>query len=176
LFTALEGIAHVRRLRIHTRTPIVIPQRLTQGLIKRLAQSPLAVWLVVHANHPRELSEPVLERLEAVVDHGIPVLNQAVLLRGVNDCVDTLRDLCLKLVNHRMQPYYLHQLDRVNGTAHFEVPEVEGRALIEKLRESVPGYAVPEFVAEVAGEKSKTPLAGPLAPVQFVRPIQRSNT
>ena len=100
----------------------------------------------------------VLSRLELLIDSGIPVLNQAVLLRGVNDEVEVLEALCSKLINHRIQPYYLHQLDRVRGAAHFEVPIERGLEIIEDLRGRLPGYAMPQYVAENAGEKSKTVL------------------
>jgi EF-P beta-lysylation protein EpmB len=158
LLDAVESIDHVRRLRIHTRMPIVIPQRVTPALIERLRTSRLAVWFVVHANHPNELDASVLDRLGLLIDAGIPVLNQAVLLRGVNDDADTLIQLCRRLVDHRIGPYYLHQLDRVRGASHFEVPIAEGQQLMKKLRESLPGYAVPTYVVEEAGKGSKTPL------------------
>lgn len=156
LIGSIESVRHIRRLRIHTRMPIVIPQRITRALIDRLSRSRLAIWFVVHANHPNELDEHVLDALRRLIDRGIPVLNQAVLLRGVNDDADTLVELCRRLVNHRVQPYYLHQLDRVRGAAHFEVPVDEGRKLIEQIRKRLPGYAVPTYVTEQPGEESKT--------------------
>lgn len=159
LIGAVESIAHVQRLRIHTRMPIVIPQRVTAEITRRLASSRLAVWVVVHVNHPNELDETVLARLAMLIDAGIPVLNQAVLLRGVNDDAATLIELCRRLVDHRVQPYYLHQLDRVRGAAHFEVPVAQGRRLMRILRESLPGYAVPTYVIEEAGKTSKTPVS-----------------
>jgi EF-P beta-lysylation protein EpmB len=158
LITALEGVPHLKRLRIHSRMPIVIPQRITEELVKRLSSSRLAVWMVIHANHPQELSEGVLSRLAHMIDAGIPVLNQAVLLRGVNDQAETLIELCRRLVNHRIQPYYLHQLDRVRGAAHFEVPVEAGLKIIESLRAVLPGFAVPQYVYEEPGAKSKSPL------------------
>ena len=158
LLFAIEEIEHVNRLRIHSRMPIVIPQRLTGELIDRFASSRLAVWMVIHTNHPRELSKRVLSGLASLVDAGIPVLNQAVLLRGVNDNATTLIELCQMLVNHRIQPYYLHQLDRVRGAAHFEVPIERGQQLIAQVRDMLPGYAVPQYVVEEAGAPSKTPI------------------
>ncbi len=158
LVDAIEAIDHVRRLRFHTRMPIVIPQRVTPWLIERLSTSRLAVWMVVHANHPNELDRHVLATIGKLIDAGIPVLNQAVLLRGVNDDAQVLADLCLKLVDHRIQPYYLHQLDRVRGAAHFEVPVETGMQLMEQLRGMLPGYALPSYVVEQAGADSKTPL------------------
>ena len=158
LISALENIPHLQRLRIHSRMPIVIPQRITEELVKRLSSSRLSVWMVIHANHPQELSESVLLRTTHLIDSGIPVLNQAVLLRGVNDESEILAELCRRLVNHRIQPYYLHQLDRVRGASHFEVPVEAGLRIIESLRTVLPGYAVPQYVHEEAGEKSKSPI------------------
>ena len=158
LITALEGIPHLKRLRLHSRMPIVIPQRITGELVKRLSSSRLSAWMVIHANHPQELSESVLSGTAQLIDAGVPVLNQAVLLRGVNDQTEVLVELCRRLVNHRIQPYYLHQLDRVRGAAHFEVPVETGLKMIENLRAVLPGYAIPQYVHEEAGEKSKTPI------------------
>ncbi|MBS0211478.1 MAG: EF-P beta-lysylation protein EpmB [Planctomycetes bacterium] len=154
----LSGIAHLRRLRIHTRLPIMIPERVTPELIDWLRGTRLTPWMVVHANHPAELDDTVAEALARLIDAGIPVLNQAVLLRGVNDSVETLVALSERLVELRVQPYYLHQLDRVLGAAHFEVPVDAGRALVAALRARLPGYAVPQYVAEIPGASSKTPL------------------
>lgn len=158
LIEQIESIPHVRRLRIHSRMPVVIPQRVTETLIRRLSDSRLAAWMVIHANHPAELDEQVLDRINAMVNSGIPVLNQAVLLRGVNDDADALAELCEKLIDVSAMPYYLHQLDRVRGAAHFEVPVQRGIELVESLRQRLPGYAVPKFVVEQAGKGSKTPL------------------
>lgn len=158
LIHRIAEVPHVRRLRIHSRMPIVIPQRVTERLLDSLSGTSLAVWMVVHANHPAELDPPTLAALGRLIDRGIPVLNQAVLLRSVNDHPEVLEQLCRKLIDHRVQPYYLHQLDRVAGAAHFEVPESRGRELVEWLRTRLPGYAVPTYVVEKAGEASKTPL------------------
>ena len=158
LIDQIESIPHVRRLRLHSRMPIVIPQRVTEALVDRLAGGRLATWMVIHMNHPQEWDASVATAIARLVDAGIPVLNQAVLLRGVNDDVETLAELSRKLVNHRVQPYYLHQLDRVAGAAHFEVPVSEGLQLVEKLRAILPGYAMPTYVVEESGEPSKTRL------------------
>lgn len=155
----LAAIAHLRRLRLHTRLPVVIPQRVTDELLEVLRSGRLTPIVVIHANHPQELDEATLESLARLVDAGIPVLNQAVLLRGVNDRVDVLEALCRRLVDARVMPYYLHQLDRVTGAQHFETPEELGYELIEQLRARLPGYAVPRWVRETAGEVSKTLLA-----------------
>lgn len=152
----IAAIEHVRRLRVHTRLPIVIPERVTSDLLSWLHGTRLAPIMVVHANHAQELAGDVLQALARLVDAGIPVLNQAVLLRGVNDNVDALAQLCSTLVNARVMPYYLHQLDRVAGAAHFEVPIQRGRELVEQLRGRLPGYAVPRYVIEQPGAISKT--------------------
>lgn len=155
----LASIGHLRRLRIHTRLPIVIPERVCDDLIHWLRGSRLTPIMVVHANHPAEISDSVAAALGRLVDAGIPVLNQAVLLGGVNDNADVLVELCRRLVDLRVMPYYLHQLDRVAGAAHFEAPEATGRRLIAELRRRLPGYAVPRYVRETSGEASKTLLA-----------------
>jgi L-lysine 2,3-aminomutase len=154
----LERIPHLRRLRIHTRLPIVIPERVTSALVAMLQHSRLTPIIVIHANHARELDEQVAEALAKLSTAGVVLLNQAVLLAGVNDSTEAQADLCERLVNLRVLPYYLHQLDRVTGAAHFEVPIETGRRIIDELRSRLPGYAVPRFVREVAGELSKTVL------------------
>lgn len=158
LIRAIEEVPHVRRLRIHSRMPIVIPQRVTAAFVARLQASRLTTWVVVHCNHPQEIDQAVSDSIAMLIDAGIPVLNQAVLLAGVNDDADVLESLCREWVNRRVQPYYLHQLDRITGAAHFEVDVRRGRELIEQLRARLPGYAVPTYVREIAGEASKTPI------------------
>jgi len=159
LTARLAAIDHVRRLRIHTRMPIVIPQRVTAELLGLLRATRLAPLVVVHVNHPAELAADVASALARLVDAGVPVFSQSVLLRGVNDRLDTLEELCQRLADLRVTPYYLHQLDRVAGAAHFEVPVADGRRLIEDLRARLPGYAVPCYVRETAGGVSKTRIA-----------------
>ncbi len=155
----IARISHVQRLRIHTRLPIVIPQRVTSELIDWLQGTRLAPIMVIHANHPQELDDATANALTKLVDAGIPVLNQAVLLRGVNDDAGTLIELSRRLVNLRVMPYYLHQLDRVSGAAHFEVPLERGLELVAAMRKELPGYAVPRYVQEVAHEAHKRVLA-----------------
>lgn len=160
LVEKIEAIPHVRRLRIHTRLPIMIPQRITTELVDLLRQTRLVPILVIHANHPAELNcEAVRSAINRLVDAGVPVLNQSVLLRGVNDSTQTLVSLSRELVNLRVMPYYLHQLDRVVGAAHFEVPKSIGIQIIEEMRSILPGYAVPRFAEEVAGEPGKSIIA-----------------
>jgi EF-P beta-lysylation protein EpmB len=155
----LEAIPHLRRLRIHTRLPIVLPNRVTCGLIHLLRSTRLTSVVVVHANHPRELVNDCADALRRLAQAGLMLLNQAVLLRGINDSTDILAELSERLIDLGVRPYYLHQLDRVAGTAHFEVAEDVGRELMENLRRRLPGYAVPQYVRETPGDFYKRPLA-----------------
>jgi L-lysine 2,3-aminomutase len=155
----LAQIPHLRRLRIHTRLPVVIPERVTDDLIRGLRGSRLPILVVVQVNHPAEIDDAVAKAFGQLVDAGIPVLNQSVLLRGVNDRADVLAQLCRRLVDLRVMPYYLHQLDPVAGAAHFEVPISTGIALITELRTQLPGYAVPRYVREMPGGTNKEVLA-----------------
>jgi EF-P beta-lysylation protein EpmB len=159
LVEQLARIEHLRRLRIHTRFPIMIPERVTPSLVQLLRGSRLTPIVVVHANHVNELDSHVAAALARLADAGIVLLNQAVLLAGVNDSLDAQVDLCERLVDLRVTPYYLHQLDPVAGAAHFEVPIAVGRQLIQQMRSRLPGYAVPRYVQEIPGEASKTVLA-----------------
>ena len=159
LIDQLESIEHVKRLRFHSRMPVVIPSRITDALVSRLKKSRFAIWFVVHVNHANEWTCDVRDATSKLIDAGIPVLNQSVLLRGVNDDIESLVDLSRVLINDRVTPYYLHQLDRVRGAAHFEVSMDEGRKLIGELRKRLPGYAVPRYVTEQPGDVSKLPLA-----------------
>jgi EF-P beta-lysylation protein EpmB len=151
----LAEIPHLRRLRVHTRMPIVIPQRVNDDLLVWLRGTRLATFIIVHCNHPAEIDADVAAALGRLVDAGVPVLNQAVLLRGINDDVEVLAELFGRLVDLRVMPYYLHQLDRVAGAAHFEVPEQRGRELIRQLRARLPGYAVPRYVRDSPGAANK---------------------
>lgn len=159
LVEELAAIPHVRRLRVHTRLPIVIPERVTDDLIDLLCGTQLTPIVVVHVNHANELDTQVAAALAKFCEAGIPLLNQAVLLRGINDTTAAQATLCEKLVDHRVMPYYLHQLDRVAGAAHFEVPVETGRRIVAELRGRLPGYAVPRFVAELPNATSKTVLS-----------------
>jgi EF-P beta-lysylation protein EpmB len=151
----IGAIPHVKRLRLHTRLPIVVPERVTGRLLEILHAAGPTPIIVVHANHPQELEGSCADALRRLVRSGITVLNQAVLLRGVNDSVESQMGLCEGLVDLGVIPYYLHQLDRVTGAAHFDVPEETGKALIAELRRRLPGYAVPRYVRETAGGESK---------------------
>jgi EF-P beta-lysylation protein EpmB len=155
----LAEIPHLCRLRIHTRLPVVIPQRVSDELLSLLRGTRLSPIMVVQVNHPAEIDEAVAEAFGRLVDGGIPLLNQSVLLRGVNDRADVLAELCRRLVDLRVMPYYLHQLDPVAGAAHFEVPISTGIALMDELRARLPGYAVPRYVRETPGGTNKEVLA-----------------
>ena len=154
----LAAVPHLARLRIHSRMPIVTPKRVGSALLRWLTGTRLTPVMVVHCNHPAELDARALSALSRLVAAGIPVLNQSVLLQGVNDDADTLAMLCERLVNHRVIPYYLHRLDPVAGAAHFQVSEHNARALITQLQARLPGYAIPRLVWEQPGAPSKTPV------------------
>ncbi len=158
LTDALRGIPHVRRLRIHTRLPIVLPERVDAGLLQWLRELPWPVAMVVHANHANEFDEAVDAALAALRAAGATLLNQAVLLRGVNDSVDALADLCERGHAAGVLPYYLHQLDRVAGVAHFEVEDAQALRLHAALAARLPGYLLPRLVREIPGQPGKTPL------------------
>jgi KamA family protein len=159
LVEELSQIPHLRRLRVHTRLPVMIPQRVTDELVSWIRGSRLSPVVVVQVNHPAEIDGDVARAFGRLVDAGIPVLNQSVLLRGVNDRADVLAELCERLVDLRVMPYYLHQLDAVAGAAHFEVHVATGIALVAELRARLPGYAVPRYVRESRGGTSKEILA-----------------
>jgi EF-P beta-lysylation protein EpmB len=155
----LSRIPHLRRLRVHTRLPIVLPERVEAELLDWLCGTRLVPVVVVHANHPAEIGPEAGDALTRLVEAGVSVFNQSVLLRRVNDDADVLTELCRRLVELRVMPYYLHQLDRVSGAAHFEVPIETGRRLMAELRKRLPGYAVPRYVRETPGAGHKEPLA-----------------
>jgi EF-P beta-lysylation protein EpmB len=155
LVDELSTIPHLRRLRVHTRLPIMIPERVTDDFVSLFAGSRLTPIAVIHANHANELDLSVAEALAKLSAAAIPLLNQAVLLHGINDTVDAQTALCERLIELRVMPYYLHQLDRVGGAAHFEVPTNLGRRIVKQLRARLPGYAIPRYVKEVPGALSK---------------------
>lgn len=164
IFTRIGDIEHVRRIRIHTRLPIVIPQRVTDSLLEsiwsfRKSRTGRQVIVVVHSNHANELDDSVCDSLRLLDQSATQLLNQSVLLAGVNDDADTLVDLSERLLTANVLPYYLHQLDPISGTSHFEISVEKGRELINAIRARLPGYAVPRYVQELEGEPNKTVLA-----------------
>ncbi|PWC15450.1 EF-P beta-lysylation protein EpmB [Brenneria roseae subsp. roseae] len=158
LITELENIPHLKRLRIHTRLPVVIPARITDTLCQRLSQTSLQVLLVTHINHPQEIDPDLTQSMARLRRAGVTLLNQSVLLRGVNDNADTLANLSNALFDAGILPYYLHVLDKVQGAAHFLVSDDEARSLVKGLMKKVSGYLVPRLAREIGGEASKTPL------------------
>lgn len=156
----LSSLKQVKILRIHSRVPIVIPNRIDEQLISLLKNSRLRIILVVHSNHASELDDFTCSKLLQLSDEHITVLNQAVLLKGVNDSAETLVDLSYRLFEARVMPYYLHVLDKVKGAQHFDLIPSEIDAIYQDVLASLPGYLVPKLVREIAGEKNKTPLFG----------------
>ena len=154
----LADIPSVTRLRIHTRLPVVLPERVDDAFLQWLAAVPLQKVVVLHANHAREFDASVDNACARLRDAGVTLLNQSVLLRGINDNADTLAELSERLFAAGVLPYYLHQLDRVQGAAHFEVDDARALALVEAVRQQLPGYLVPKLVREVGGDASKRPL------------------
>lgn len=158
LSRGLADIAHVRRLRIHSRLPVVLPERIDDAFLAWLAALPLQKVVVLHANHANEFDASVDAACRRLREAGATVLNQSVLLRGINDDADTLVALSERLFAAGVLPYYLHQLDRVQGAAHFEVDDAQALALLDAIRRRLPGYLVPKLVREVSGDASKRPL------------------
>jgi len=162
LFKVLDRLRHIPVVRIHTRAPITAPERITDALVAGLKERG-PVWVVVHANHARELTPPVLAALARLVDAGVPVLNQSVLLAGVNDDVDTLAELSEALVSARVYPYYLHHPDHASGNAHFRVDPRRGVALHRALARRVSGIALPTYIVDLPDGSGKIPVERALA-------------
>lgn len=154
----LEKITHIKKIRFHTRFPIGIPERITNDLLDAFKSINKQFVFIVHINHPNELDTDLLESLKKIQLTGTPVLCQSVLLKNINDDIDVLEKLCTQLSDWGILPYYIHSLDKVQGAEHFDVPEEKGVSLIKSLRDRIPGYAVPSFVREEVGKKSKTPI------------------
>ncbi len=159
LFKRLDDIDHVRRIRIHSRIPIVLPSRINSPLLELLAAQRQSVILVLHANHPNELSREVGAVCKLLSEYRVTLLNQSVLLKNVNDDSRALCELSDKLFSFGVLPYYLHCLDRASGIAHFEVPEQRAKQLIQTMQENLPGYLVPKLVQERAGAAYKIRIA-----------------
>lgn len=152
----LEDIPHLSRLRIHSRLPIVIPQRITDRLLQILRDSRFSTVMVLHANHPNELDGSTAESARRMKDSHITVLNQAVLLKGINDQVDVQQQLSEKLFEQGILPYYLFTLDPVKGAAHFDIPDEEAVKLHQQMQAVLPGYLVPKLAREIPGKTEKT--------------------
>ncbi len=160
LLERLAGMPRLQRIRIHTRTPIVLPARVDAGLIAALEPLRERLVIVLHANHPAEIDAATTAALRELAATSNALLNQSVLLAGVNDAAPTLAALSHQLFAAQVLPYYLHQLDRVAGAAHFAVPDDRARALHQQLLDTLPGFLVPRLVREVPGAGGKTPLTG----------------
>ena len=159
LFNALNSIAHVKRIRIHTRLPVVLPSRIDDSFLNLIQQQAQQMVMVLHVNHAQELAAcDVAQALQALKATNLTLLNQSVLLRGVNDSAQTLIELSDALFAQGVLPYYLHVLDQVAGAAHFHIPDKQAIELIQQVRNSLPGFLVPKLVRETAGQASKTPL------------------
>jgi lysine 2,3-aminomutase len=154
----LAAIAHVKVLRWHTRVPVADPVRVTQGLVEALRTPAKAVYLALHANHPREMTAAVRAACGRLIDAGIVLVSQTVLLRGVNDDAETLAALMRAFVEARVKPYYLHHLDPAPGTAHFRTGIAEGQALMRALRGRLSGLAQPTYVLDIPGGHGKVPV------------------
>ncbi len=152
----LQALPHVKTLRIHSRIPSVLPERIDEPLLDWLTTTPLNKVMVLHTNHKRELSDTATAAIEQLRGAGLTLLNQSVLLKGVNDSVDTLADLSHALFDRGVLPYYLHQFDRVQNAGHFEVPLQQAQKIHHQLQQKLPGYLVPKLALEVPGESSKT--------------------
>ena len=155
LILQLSDIKHIKRIRIHSRLPIVLPARITDELINTLIQSSKQIVIVVHCNHANEINTRVIAACKQLKNNGIVLFNQSVLLKGVNDNVAVLCELSERLFTYGVIPYYLHVLDKATGTGHFEVSEPEAMALIKLVQATLPGYLVPKLVKEIAGAASK---------------------
>jgi len=158
LVASIETIAQVKRLRIHSRLPIVVPERIDPSLLEWMSATRLQIVLVIHSNHANELDSNVDRAMKQLRQTGVTLLNQSVLLRGINDRPGVLVDLSERLFEADVLPYYLHQLDPVQGAAHFAVGDQDARILIEEMRGQLPGYLVPRLVREHPGQASKSPL------------------
>lgn len=156
LVSDLETIPHLKRLRIHTRLPVVLPERIDSALLSWIGNTKLKVVMVIHANHANEIDSEAEQALSSLKQAGCLLLNQTVLLKGINDSEAALVELSERLNDANVMPYYLHLLDKVAGAHHFDVPEEQAVELVDTIRKALPGYLVPRLVREQQGEASKT--------------------
>jgi len=164
LLSAIKEIKHINRIRIHTRVPIVLPDRITPELITLLNQTDKKIIIVLHSNHPNEINSSIQAVTKQFIQNEYTVLNQSVLLKNINNSVNTLQQLSETLFDANIQPYYLHVLDKVTGTQHFNIPIQEAITLVNTLRNTLPGYLVPQLVQEQPGKPAKTLLNLQLTP------------
>lgn len=157
IFAALHDIEHVQVVRVHTRYPVALPRRITEGLVNAM-KGRAAAYVVLHCNHPRELTEDALAACARLIDNGIPMLSQTVLLQGINDDSETLAELMRALVAARIKPYYLHHLDLARGTGHFRTTVAKGQDILRELRGHVSGLCQPTYVLDIPGGYGKVPI------------------
>lgn len=158
LIQQIEHIAHVKRLRIHTRLPVVIPARITSDLVSSLNNTRLKTTMVFHINHANEIDDEFSHAIQPLITQGIRLFNQSVLLKEINDNANILAELSEKLFDHHIQPYYLHLLDKVEGARHFDIPEKTAQKIYKDLLAILPGFLVPKLVREIDGQANKTPI------------------
>ena len=158
LVQQIENIPHIKRLRIHSRLPVVIPQRITAGLVSLFENSRLKTTFVFHINHPNEIDHEFIKAIAPLRTARIPLFNQSVLLKGINDHAKTLCLLSENLFDIGIQPYYLHMFDPVQGVAHFDVPEKQAKIIASEMMAILPGFLMPKLVREIAGEANKMPI------------------
>jgi EF-P beta-lysylation protein EpmB len=158
LIKQIEAIGHIKRLRIHTRLPVVIPNRITNDLVNSLSQSRLKVVMVLHINHGNEIDADFTQALEVLRNARIPLFNQSVLLKGINDDAKILIELSEKMFDVGIMPYYLHLFDAVQGAAHFDVKEERAVSIAKEMLATLPGFLMPKLVREIAGKTNKTPI------------------
>ena len=168
----LEAIDHVKVIRFHSRVPVVAPETVTEELVAALKSPTRAVYVALHANHPRELTQEARAACARIIDAGLPMLSQTVLLRGVNDDAETLGALMRAFVETRIKPYYLHQGDLAPGTGHFRVPIAEGQALMRALRGRVSGLCQPTYVLDIPDGHGKVPIGPGYLTVEAGEPLQ----
>lgn len=157
--TQIESLSQIDTLRLHTRVPVVMPQRIDQQLCERLSVSRLHVVMVIHANHPHEVDDETAQYLSLLKAHGVTLLNQSVLLKGINDSAETLCQLSQRLFTADVLPYYVHLLDPVVGAAHFDIAEANAAQIYWQMAAKLPGYLLPRFVKEKPATQSKVPIA-----------------
>ena len=153
----IKAIKHIHTIRIHTRMPVWNPYRITKELADKL-QEYKPLWIVTHFNHPKELSDDAIKHTQYLINNGIMVLNQAVLLKGVNDSYEVQKELYTKMIRSMIKPYYLHQLDKAKGTSHFRVGIRKGLNILRELRGTIPGYAIPHYILDIPGGYGKIPM------------------
>jgi KamA family protein len=158
LIGQIADIQHIKRLRIHSRLPVVIPARITTAFTKLLADTRLQVILVTHINHANEINQELRDALSSLRREGVTLLNQGVMLKGVNDSVEAQVALSESLFDAGVLPYYIHVLDKVQGAAHFFISDQQAKQIMAGVIERVSGYLVPKLTREIGGRTSKTPL------------------